>query len=543
MKLPFHSVVRMATVAAVFSAALSSLTAPPASAAVTTVRGLAYGYTANVSLGGGGPYERQGYGQVLCTGGAQVPAGCTDPLTAPTSASPSVSLPVSGGSLSQTDTNGAQAKFGPATIFGGKWPPTVANAPPSGPITVSTSGTTGPGGSVTSSVDIVLYSPPSVTVPGGVGPPPVEADEMHSTCTASETGISASTRIVNGVLALTTDGTGEPLTTEPIPTNPPVNYLRAGEITNVGDRFRAVFNEQIRNADGSITVNAYHLYMLGPFARGEMIVGSSTCGTTPAGPMPPLGHPVADFTGDGRTDISVFRPSGGQFLVRNGPTVFLGAGGDIPVPCDYNGDMVTDAAIFRPSVGGWYVAGQAPVFYGFNGDVPVPGDYDGNGLCDIAIFRPSVGGWYIKDQPTVFFGFGGDIPVPADYDGDKVTDVAIFRPSVGGWYRVGAPTTFFGLSADVPVPGDYDGNGTADVAIYRKAVGGWYVNGQATQFLGLSSDIPQPGDYDGNGATDRAVYRPSTGEWYVAGNGPVFFGTTGDIPLPLPSAIRMAAYP
>jgi len=252
---------------------------------------------------------------------------------------------------------------------------------------------------------------------------------------------------------------------------------------------------------------------------------------------------VADFNGDGHTDISLFRPSQGGWYVQGQPTVFFGLNGDIPVPGDYDGDKKTDIAVFRPSVGGWYRSGASPVFFGLNGDIPVPGDYDGDGKTDIAVFRPSVGGWYINGQAPVFFGLNGDIPVPGDYDGDGKTDIAVFRPSVGGWYRNGATPVFLGLSGDIPVPGDYDGNKTTDVAIFRPSVGGWYVNGQSPQFLGVSGDMPVPGDYDGNGTTDIAVFRPGTGAWYVGSQAPVFFGTSGDLPLPLPAAIRMAAFP
>jgi hypothetical protein len=257
---------------------------------------------------------------------------------------------------------------------------------------------------------------------------------------------------------------------------------------------------------------------------------------------PTKAGPPADFDGDGRSDISVFRPAPGQWLVRGQAGSFLGAGGDIPVPCDFDGDGTTDEGVFRPAVGGWYVHGQAPVFHGRSGDVPVPADYDGDGDCDIAVFRPSVGGWYIQGRATVFYGLVGDIPVPGDYDGNGTADVAVYRPAVGGWYRNGAAPTFYGLLGDVPVPGDYDGNGTTDLAVYRPAVGGWYRMGQATRFLGLATDIPQPGDYDGDGTTDLAVYRPLTGAWIVGAAAPVYFGGLGDQPLPLPAAIRMALY-
>ena len=255
------------------------------------------------------------------------------------------------------------------------------------------------------------------------------------------------------------------------------------------------------------------------------------------------GDVPADFDGNGTTDVSVFRPSTGAWLIRNQATVFHGINSDVPVPCDYDGNGATDIAVFRPSVGGWYVAGQSPTFFGLDGDVPVPADYSGDGGCDMAVFRPSVGGWYVIGQSPIFFGLTGDVPVPADYDGDAIADLAIFRPSVGGWYRVGASTTFFGLNGDIPVPGDYDGNATADVAIFRPSVGGWYRNGASTAFLGLATDVPVSGDYDGNATTDIAVFRPSTGGWFVQAQAPVFFGSSGDRALPLPSAIRQSFFP
>jgi hypothetical protein len=282
--------------------------------------------------------------------------------------------------------------------------------------------------------------------------------------------------------------------------------------------------------EGGITISAGRVFVGIP--HGVVAIGEAT-----------VSHPkVADFDGNGTSDISVFRPSTGQWFVQGQTTTFHGASGDLPVPCDYNGDGTVDKAVFRPSVGGWYITGQPTVFFGLNGDIPVPGYYTGTATCLVAVFRPSVGGWYIQGQPTVFFGLSGDIPVPADYDGNGATDISVFRPTVGGWYRNGAATTFFGLNGDIPVPGDYDGSGTTDIAIFRKSVGGWYIQGQSSQFLGLSTDVPVPGDYDGDGDTEIAVFRPSTGAWYVGAQSPVNLGTSTDIPLPLPTAIRQAFF-
>ncbi|HEX2048481.1 MAG TPA: hypothetical protein VHF27_11990, partial [Acidimicrobiales bacterium] len=247
---------------------------------VTAVQGQAIGYYTDVSLFGG-PVGRRGFNQVVCTvNNPPSPPGCVPTTQAEAAASPAVTLPPTGGNQTQTKAEGARAVYGPAVIFGGQWPETLPAAPPSGPITTACNGTTGPGGSVTCSVDI--------TLPRGVGPGPFIADEVHSTCSATETDpstgaktVSGSVTIVNGVLELAYDPeTQLPTVTEPIPTNPPPNYTREGEITHVGDRYRIVLNEQIINPDGSITVRAAHMYLLGPTAVGDMIVGEVTCGVT-----------------------------------------------------------------------------------------------------------------------------------------------------------------------------------------------------------------------------------------------------------------------
>jgi len=237
-------------------------------ATVTSVRGSACGYYVNVGL----------------FGGPQNLRGCGQPADAPAAgSSPFVTLPPGGSAtpITAQDPDGATAQYGPARIFAGRWPDNVPSAPPSGPISVSTQGTTGANGSVTSSVDIVLRTPANPDSPGGFGPGPVEGDELHSTCRATETSVTGSTRFVKGNLWTSTDADGAPRDQEPIPDNPPPNYTRHGVITNVGDVFSVVFNEQIVNADGSLTVNAFHMYLFGPVAVGESVGGQVTCGTTP----------------------------------------------------------------------------------------------------------------------------------------------------------------------------------------------------------------------------------------------------------------------
>jgi hypothetical protein len=89
---------------------------------------------------------------------------------------------------------------------------------------------------------------------------------------------------------------------------------------------------------------------------------------------------------------------------------------------DYTGDGRTDVAIWRPVTGEWFVIRSEDWSYysgpfGQSTDLPVPGDYDGDAKFDIAVFRPSSGTWYIQKSTngalkTEVFGAAGDKPVP-----------------------------------------------------------------------------------------------------------------------------------
>ena len=265
----------------------------------------------------------------------------------------------------------------------------------------------------------------------------------------------------------------------------------------------------------------------------------------------------SDFDGDGKSDVSVFRPSGGQWFISNSSNgAFVGSqfgtDGDVIVPGDYDGDGKTDTAVFRPSNGSWYIMrsllGFTGAQFGSSGDIPTQADYDGDGKTDIAVWRPSDGTWYRLNSSNgqfvaVQFGLNGDKPVPADYDGDGKTDIVVWRPSDGTWYRLNSSNgqfvaVQFGMAGDKPVPGDYDGDGKADSAVYRPANGTWYLLKTADGFtglqFGLASDVPSPADYDGDGKTDIAVFR--NGSWYIQRSTQGFisvgFGLPGDKPVP-----------
>jgi hypothetical protein len=67
--------------------------------------------------------------------------------------------------------------------------------------------------------------------------------------------------------------------------------------------------------------------------------------------------------------------------------------------------------VYRPSPGQWWVRNQFTVAWGLPNDMPVPGDYNGDGAADVAVYRPSTGQWFVRNQFTVQWGRTGDMPV------------------------------------------------------------------------------------------------------------------------------------
>ncbi len=222
--------------------ALSAVPSPSA-ADVTAVNGRAFGASGNVRLFGGDP-------QVL-------------------SPQPTVTLPATGGAVSNSQQS-IVFRAGPADIL------------TTGPANVSSQGTLGPSGSVTSTATLQ-----DVAIGG------TTATTLSATCTASEGGRTGSTTVVGGRVPTSDPNReveGDEVYTD-VPANPPPGFQLNGFVPSVStDYYRVVFNEQIVTQD-TITVRAAHFYLgenpppqNGPVARGEVIVGEVTCGVTAVTP-------------------------------------------------------------------------------------------------------------------------------------------------------------------------------------------------------------------------------------------------------------------
>ena len=270
-----------------------------------------------------------------------------------------------------------------------------------------------------------------------------------------------------------------------------------------------------------------------------------------------------DFDGDGRADISVFRPSETFWYIFSSSTNQLsgfpfGLASDRLVPADYDGDRVTDVAVWREGTPSkFYILRSSDLTYqeetfGLLGDDPsAVGDWDGDGKADVAVYRDTDHKFYFRgtfNNPNNnisnrLWGATGDKTVRGDFDGDGKVDAAVFRPSNGVWYILRSSNSQvtadqFGLAEDIPVPADYDGDGKTDLAVYRPSIGAWYIlqsrDGITAFQFGISTDIPVPADYDGDTKADAAVYRD--GVWFILGSTSgtkiEVFGLSTDIPLP-----------
>ena len=119
----------------------------------------------------------------------------------------------------------------------------------------------------------------------------------------------------------------------------------------------------------------------------------------------------------------------------------------MPVAADYNGDGKADVAVYRKTTGQWFIdyssGGLQGVAFGNpNTDIPVPADYDGDGKADLALFRPvnpatpGQGNWLILGSSTpgriVAAGAANDVPLLAPMQPYRVQSASVVTRAVLG---------------------------------------------------------------------------------------------------------------
>ena len=264
----------------------------------------------------------------------------------------------------------------------------------------------------------------------------------------------------------------------------------------------------------------------------------------------PARRTTFDYDGDGKADFALFRPTNGNWYLRNSLTGEMvkkfGSANDKLIPADYDGDGITDFAFYRKRIWTYLQSSDGTLqtrLLGWKGDTPQPCDYDGDRKADLITFSDGI--WRIrqsfdKSVAKIEFGANGNIPVAADYNGDGKCELAVFNPNNALWLvrqsNGESIATQFGMVGDKPVAGDFDGDGKSDFAVFRPSNGTWYISAESnyTEFqFGNTFDIPVPADYDGDGKTDLAVYL--NGNWTIlqSTNGllKIRFGEPGDIPI------------
>jgi hypothetical protein len=303
------------------------------------------------------------------------------------------------------------------------------------------------------------------------------------------------------------------------------------------------------------------LYTINTTTGAATLVGSIGGGVNDVWSLAVADAPAVhmDFDGDTQADVAVVRAGAGgsaDWFVRNSSNASLFAtnwgliSSDVFLPADFDGDRRVDVNVWRPgassvfyrrhSSDGAFVA--AP--WGTSGDDPTATrDYDGDARADVAVYRVgAIAGaqsyWYAQLSSTGGLlampfgandGAGGDTPAAGDYDADGRADFVVRRRAggFGTFYlqqtTAGFATVPWGLGTDAVVPGDYDGEGKDDIAVVRNESGTfvWYIRPSASPSSlvaitwGLVGDFLVPADYDGDGRTDCAVWRPSAGTFYI----------------------------
>ncbi|QWF79596.1 choice-of-anchor P family protein [Amycolatopsis sp. CA-230715] len=120
----------------------------------------------------------------------------------------------------------------------------------------------------------------------------VGAKAIEATCVATQKGVTGSSTLVGANFG----------SLGSIPVTPAANTKLEVKIPVIGNVATVILNEQIKNPDGSLTVNALHVKLLGSdlagaIGSGDVVISSATCG--PAGLPVPLASGAGMWIGFG----------------------------------------------------------------------------------------------------------------------------------------------------------------------------------------------------------------------------------------------------
>jgi hypothetical protein len=278
--------------------------------------------------------------------------------------------------------------------------------------------------------------------------------------------------------------------------------------------------------------------------------------------------------------IGLFRPSNGQFQLRNSNTAGsaeisedFGQSGDQPLAGDWNGDGVDNPGVFRPSTGQFLLqqptrlTPTAPIInititlnFGLSGDKAIVGDWNGDGIDTVGVFRPSASQFILSNAPntnnsspsadlTFSFGQSADTPVAGDWDGDGIDTVGTFRVAGECGFLLTNNNSTINITANgfctvagespLPVMGDWNGDGLDTPGVYSSALTKFFLtNSSATltapaelQFdFGRIGGRPVAGDWDGKPANtppNSGINDPADGSSRI-GQTQVFTTTCSD---------------
>jgi len=420
-------------------------------------------------------------------------------------------------------------------------------------------------------------------VQDGSGPPPpgVSAPRMSLDTPGSAASVAGSGFTISGwALDLgAVDGNGvDWVHVWAIPVNgAPGIFVGAAAVNiprpDVAAQFGAQFGHSGFALSGHLPPGTYDLFA---FGRSTVADGFNYYKTVRIGVSGERATRTADIDGDGRVDLTVYRPDNGFWYSLESQNGFAtatntGWGGPqyTPIAGDFDGDGRADRTVYDHGSGNWYTLKSGSGFttatsinVGGVGWTATGGDFDGDGRSDYVVYNRKSGLWYgllstSGYTTSISISWGGNdayLPVAADYDGDGRSDVAVYAPATGDWFVLTSSSNYTqslhftaGGSDYEPVQGDFDGDGRTDPAVYQASTGLWYGLKSSSNYTasvtinwGGAGYQPVRGDYDGDGRADLAVYQTSTGNWFILLSGSGYtsaivknWGGAGYIPIPI----------